>query len=98
MALYRGDHQSDYQDGTLIVTTHRILYIERGPPGVHGSGEGDQGLCEARWLPTLSRGGGPAQPATQHLPSCMTRVVSSSLSGTKGWTGVCVCEIAKIGP
>jgi len=31
VALYRGDHQSDYQDGTLVVTTHRILYIERGP-------------------------------------------------------------------
>eukprot|EP00667_Euglena_gracilis_P010490 EG_transcript_10685 len=30
VALYNGDHQTDYQDGSLYLTTRRLLYVEKG--------------------------------------------------------------------
>eukprot|EP00668_Euglena_longa_P031992 GGOE01041271.1.p1 GENE.GGOE01041271.1~~GGOE01041271.1.p1 ORF type:complete len:439 (+),score=156.39 GGOE01041271.1:78-1394(+) len=30
VALYNGDHQTDYQDGSLYLTNRRLLYVEKG--------------------------------------------------------------------
>ena len=30
IALYNGDHQTDYQDGSLYLSTQRVMYVEKG--------------------------------------------------------------------